>query len=261
MRPDDDHGRPLRLGDRGVERRLDRGEVLGVVDVLDVPAVRLEALALVLGREGQRGRAVDRDVVVVVEVDELAEAEVAGDRRGLLRHTLHQVAVRADREDAVVDDLVVGAVVALGEVALRDRHADAVREPLAERPRRRLDPRRQEVLGMPRRDRAPLAEALELLHRQVVAGQVERRVLEDAGVPGREDEAVAVRPFGVGRIVPQVLGVDRVGDRRERHRRTGVAGAGLLHGVHRQAADRVDRKVPNLGVSHGLRLSLAGKGV
>ena len=45
------------------------------------------------------GRAVDRDVVVVVEVDEPAEAEVAGDRRGLLRDALHQVAVGADRVD------------------------------------------------------------------------------------------------------------------------------------------------------------------
>ena len=55
-------------------------------------------------RERDRGRAVDRDPVVVVEVDELAEPELAGDRRGLVRDALHQVAVGADRVDAVVDD-------------------------------------------------------------------------------------------------------------------------------------------------------------
>ena len=87
-------------------------------------------------------RAVDRDLVVVVEVDELAEPEVAGDRRGLGRDALHQVAVGADRVDAVVDDLVARAVEALGEEALGDRHADAVREALAERAGRRLDARR-----------------------------------------------------------------------------------------------------------------------
>ena len=45
-------------------------------DVLHVPAVRLEARAS-SSRERDRRRAVDRDVVVVVEVDELAEAERA----------------------------------------------------------------------------------------------------------------------------------------------------------------------------------------
>ena len=122
---------------------------------LDVPAVRLEALALVLGREAERRRAVDRDVVVVVEVDEPAEAEVAGDRRGLHRHALHHVAVGADRVDAPVDDLVVRAVVALGQETVGDREADAVREALSERARRRLDALGDEVLGMARACASP----------------------------------------------------------------------------------------------------------
>ena len=51
---EDDQRRPLLLRLRGGERAEERVEVLGVVDVLDVPAVRLEALALVLGRERER---------------------------------------------------------------------------------------------------------------------------------------------------------------------------------------------------------------
>ena len=200
---DDDQRRALLLGLRGADRPLERAEVLGVRDRLHVPAVRLEALALVLGREAERRRAVDRDVVVVVEVDEPAEAEVAGDRRGLHRDALHHVAVGADRVDAPVDDVVVGPVVALGEEAVGDREADAVREALPERARRRLDALGQEVLRMAGRARLPLAEALQLLEREVVAGEVERGVLEDAGVAGREDEAVAVRPVRVRRVVAQ----------------------------------------------------------
>ena len=46
------------------------------VDLLDVPAGRLEALLVVLG-SGQRGRAVDRDAVVVEQHDQPAEAEMA----------------------------------------------------------------------------------------------------------------------------------------------------------------------------------------
>ena len=88
---------------------------------------------------------------------------------------------------------MVRPVVAIGEEALRDRHADAVREPLAERAGGRLDPRRVTALRMAGRPRAPLPELLQVVEREVVAGEVQRRVLEDAGVPGGEDEAVAVR--------------------------------------------------------------------
>ena len=130
---------------------------------------------------------------------------MAGDRRGLRRDALHQVAVRADRVDAAVDDLVVRPVVALGEEAVGDRHADAVREALAERAGRGLDALGEEVLGMAGRARPPLAEPLQLLEREVVAGEMERRVLEDAGVAGGEDEPVAVRPVGVRRVVAHHL--------------------------------------------------------
>src|SRR5581483_1315534 len=62
------------------QRRLDLLDVLGVRDALHVPAVGLHAGGVVLPVEGQGGRAVDRDAVVVVADDQLAEREVAGDR-------------------------------------------------------------------------------------------------------------------------------------------------------------------------------------
>ena len=77
-------------------------------------------------------------------------------------------------------------------------HADAVRESLPERPRRHLDAFGVAELRVARGRRLPLAEALQLLERQVVAGEVERRVLEDARMPGAEDEPVAVRPVRAG---------------------------------------------------------------
>ena len=94
---------------------------------------------------------------------------------------------------------------------------------------------------MSRRARAPLAELLEVVERDVVAGEVERRVLEDAGMPGREDEAVASRPVWVGRIVPHHVAVEQIRHRCESHRRPRVTGVRLLHCVHRECADRVDR--------------------
>src|SRR5439155_18729628 len=114
----------------------------------------------------------------------LAEPERAGYRRRFVRDPFHRVAVRGDAVDVMVDDLVVGPVVPLGEEPLRDAEADAVRVALAERARRRLDAFRVMHLRVPRRLRLPLPEALQLLEREVVAREVQRGVLEDARVTG-----------------------------------------------------------------------------
>ena len=143
----------------------------------------------------------------------------------------------------MVDDLVVRPVVALGEEPLGDREADAVREPLAERPGRHLDPGGVVQLRVTGRQRLPLAEPLQLLERVVVAGEMQRAVLEDARVPGREDEAVAVRPLRIRRVVLQHLPVEQVRERCERHRGARVAGVRLLDRIHGERPDRVDRKL------------------
>ena len=122
---------------------------------LDVPAVGLEALGGVVG-EGQLGGAVDGDVVVVVDVDEPAEAEVAGERGGLVADALLRSPSRADDEGVVVEQL--GAEPG-PQPALGDAHADAVGEALAERAGGDLDARRcGATSGWPGVRRAPLAE-------------------------------------------------------------------------------------------------------
>ena len=78
-------------------------------------------------------------MVVVVDVDEPAQPEVAGERRRLVADALHEVAVAADHEGVVVDE--VGAE-ARPQPALGDAHAHAVAEPLAERAGGDLDARR-----------------------------------------------------------------------------------------------------------------------
>jgi hypothetical protein len=134
------------------------------------------------------------DVVLVVEGDQLAEPEVAGQRGRLHRDALHQVAVGAEDVGSVVDDRVVGPVVAGGEVGLGEGEPDGVGEPLAERAGGDLDAGGVAALGVAGRLRAQLAEGLDLLDRQVVAGQVEQRVEQRRAVAGGEDEPVAVGP-------------------------------------------------------------------
>ena len=219
-----------------------RGEVIDVGDVLDMPAVGLEALALVLRIEGERRRPVDGDAIVVVEEDELAEPERAGERRGLLRDALHEIAVGGDAVDVVVDDRVAGPVVALQrETSPPSPCRPRSRSPARVGPVVVSIPGVRKCSGWPGVERLPLAEALDLLEREVVARQVERRVLEDAGVARGEDEAVAVLPVGIRRVRTHDVAVEDVGHRSERHRRPRMASVGLLDGVHGQRADRVDR--------------------
>ncbi len=168
VRADDDQRRARKLSLRVRDRLTQGRQVVRVGDELNVPPERLEALGAIL-REGDRRRPVDRDVIVVVEVDELPERVRSGERARLVRDALHEVAVRADRIDAVVDDLVVRPVEGAGQEPLGEPQANAVCEPLPERAGRHLDAFRMPELRVARGGRLPLPETLQLLERQVVA--------------------------------------------------------------------------------------------
>src|SRR5207248_8543392 len=108
----------LRLG------LLDRfGDIFRIVPLFHVPRVppvRLKSFRNVFGK-AQTGRPCQRDVVLVVEVDQLPEPEMASKRRGFLRDSLHQIAVAANRVRVVIDDGMPWTVVAGGEPSFRDR--------------------------------------------------------------------------------------------------------------------------------------------
>ena len=91
----------------------------------------------------------------------------------------------------------------LGQQPLGDRHADRVADALAQRAGGGLDARRVAPLGMARRPRAPLAERLEVVEREVVPAEVEQGILQHRGVAAGEHEPVAVGPVGIGGIVPE----------------------------------------------------------
>src|SRR5579862_3275386 len=120
-----------------------------------------------------------------------AEVGMAGDRRRLARHTFHQVAVAADAEDAMVEQARLVAIEMRLEMLCRDRHADHVADALAERPGGGLDARNAPMLGMPRGSAAELPKLLEVVERNLVAGEVEDAVQQHRTVPGREHESIA----------------------------------------------------------------------
>src|SRR5581483_10068946 len=102
--------------------------------------------------------AVDRDAVVVVERDELAETKMPGQRAHFLGDALHHAAVAEKHVRVMIDDAMAFAVEARGEHFFRERHPDRVAQSLPERSGRRLDAGRAAVLGMARRLRMELAK-------------------------------------------------------------------------------------------------------
>ena len=219
------------------------------VDIDRVPVAGLEAGDLVR-RIGKRNRAVDGDRVVVPEQHELVELQVAGKRNRLLADAFHQAAVAAQRVGVVVHQLVAEFI---GELAFGDRHAERVGNALAERTGGGLDAGGVAVFGMAGGLGAELAEILDILDRHVlVAEEIEQRVEQHRTMAGREHEAVAVRPVRVLGIKAHEAGEQHRGDIGRAHRQAGMAGIGLLHGVHGEEADRVGHPVMFIKRSHVL---------
>mmetsp|Transcript_21270 Transcript_21270/g.50571 ORF Transcript_21270/g.50571 Transcript_21270/m.50571 type:complete len:670 (+) Transcript_21270:384-2393(+) len=228
----------------GILGGLDGGpqvvDLVDVADLLDVPVVALVSLRDVL-REAEGGVTVDGDVVIVVQDDQLAEAEVTRQARGFAGDTLLQASVTADDVGEVVEDLVLGRVVGGGQVRFGHGHSDGVGNSLSQRTGRDFHTLRDEVLGMPRGRRPELPEGLEVIEAAGgVPREVKHRVLEGAGVTVRQDEPIAVDPVRVGRGVPHDLAPEDVGHRGAAHGSSGMAGVRRLDHVGRDGADGVD---------------------
>ncbi len=229
-----------RVGD--ADGGIHRFDIVPVHASHHLPAVRLEPLRRVV-REPALDVAVDGDAVVVVEADQLVQAQRPGQRRALVRDAFHETAVadetrRCGGRRWRNPGRLNSAASSFSASAMPTAFANA----LAERPGGRLHARGHAVLGMARRLGVELAEALQLVERQIVAGQMQQRVQQHRAVPVRKHEAIAIRPARIDGVVPQMPAPQCVGDLGHAHRHARVAGVGFLHGVHRQNAQCVGRR-------------------
>ncbi len=148
--------------------------------MLGVPAVGGESRSGIIA-EGQRRVAFDRDVVVVVETDQLAELVVAGEGSRLVRDAFHHVAIAGDEVDVVIEDCLV-AVEYRGHVRFSDSHSNRIADSLPEWASRRLDAGGVAVLGVARRLALPLAKLLQIIEGEIVAGEIEHAVQQHRSV-------------------------------------------------------------------------------
>jgi hypothetical protein len=241
---DDEGGPTLRLPEN-VQCVFDAADVICVADAQHIPSVAHEPRGDILGERELRA-ALDRDVVVVVDPAEVVETEMPRERRCLGAHAFHQAAVTADRVNVEIHDVEAGTVVTRGKPALGNRHADAHRDALPERPRGRLDTRDQVVFGMPRRLAAQLPKPANIVERDrgladgfvfgihgLRASEKEHRPQQHRRVTVGQYEAVAIGPDRILRIEPHHAIPQRVHERGQRHRRAGMAGVGGLHRIDR----------------------------
>ncbi len=225
-----------------------------------MPAVRAVASGDVLG-EGDRRRRRQRHVVVVVEDDEAAEPEVGGERARLALQALHHVAVRGEDVGEMLEELVPGPVVARGEVGLTQGHSERVADALPERAGRCFDAVGDVALRMARSLAPPLPEPFDLIEREIVARQMEQRVEERRSVPRGENEAVAIPPAWVLRVVTKKARPKDVSHGSRPHRQPGMTRVRRLDHVDREEAERVDARLIELRWLHGCLLGAVGWGL
>ena len=136
---------------------------------------------------------------------------------------LHQVAVAHNGVGMMVHDGKAGPVELGSQHLFGQGKAYTVGKTLPQRASGGLDARRVAIFRVSGRLAAPLAKLLELLHRQIVAGQVQQAIKQCGTMPRRQDKPIAVRPKRVGGIVLQELGPKYVGSVSHAHRQAGVA--------------------------------------
>ena len=209
------------------------------VDIANhVPAVGLEPAGRIVA-EPRVHFPVDRNAVVVVYADQLAQAQHARQRTGLVRYAFHQAAVAQQNPGPVVDDFMLRAVEFGCQQPFGKRHSHRVGQTLTQWPRRGLDADLDVEFRVAGRVRAKLPEGLELVDVQGVAGQVRGAVQEHGTVPVGQYQPVAVHPVRLPRRHLQVVRVQQLRNVRHAHGHAGMAGVGALHGVHGQCAQGV----------------------
>ena len=151
-------------------RRLNTVQIVSVRYAMHVPSVSVEALVYILG-EAPVGRTVERDQIVVVKHNQLAQLQRSRQRGRLVRNAFHHVAIAAQHVRVMIDHVEARPVVGRRQMLLRDGHTHRHCEALPKRPGGRFHAIGHAVLRMPRRLRSPGAKALQIVEGHFVARQ------------------------------------------------------------------------------------------
>jgi hypothetical protein len=226
------------------------GRVMAIDRVNHIPAIGRKALWRVVDKP--RGHlAVNGDSVVVIQRNEFIELPSAGQGAGFVADTLHQAAVAHKHIGMVVNYSMAFAVEFLSQQFFCQRHANGVRNALAQRAGGGFYTGGDADFGVARGFAVQLAKVFELVHGQLVATQVQQGINKHGAVTIGKHKAVTVHPVWIGGAVLQMLtpqGGRHIG---HSHGGAGVSGVGELNCVHCQRADGAGHL---LGICHEGRL-------
>ncbi len=113
-------------------RCFDLFDIVPVMHRLHVPAVGFEPGTDIF-RKGQIRTTVDTDIVVVVQINDIPQFQMTGQRCRFGRDPFHQTAVSANTVNVIIKNREIGPVERCREIFLCDRHSDAVGKSLSQR--------------------------------------------------------------------------------------------------------------------------------
>ena len=155
--------------------RIDSFQIGAIFDAQNVPLMRFKASTNVFCK-ADIGRAVDRNVVVIVEHDELAQSQMPSNRRRFGANAFHEATIATNRIRIVIDDVVTGAVITRREVRFGNRKSNGIGNALPEWARRRIDSRRDVVFRVTRRNASHLAELFQIVETDRISIQMEQSI-------------------------------------------------------------------------------------
>jgi hypothetical protein len=164
----------LRLAVIAFLRRIERVEKrlhILAVNLLDIETVGFEAFPGVLALRNL-GHGIKRDGVVVVNENQIIEAEVSSERARFSRNAFLQTTVTRETHDMLIKNPVLGRVEARGRHLGRHRDADRVTHTLSERTGGAFHAGCFKKLRVARRLAVQLPETLDLVHREIVSAHV-----------------------------------------------------------------------------------------
>ena len=170
-------------------------------------------------------------MVVVVESDQILQAQVTGHRGSLRSHTLLHTSITKEDVCAVVEQLKAIPVECRCGIRLSHSETDSIRESLSKGTGGHLNTVRVVGFRMARRKRVKLTESLEVIHREFVAHQMQHNVQQGTCMTIGKHEAIPVNPSRVFRVGRHHPAPQQVSQRRKTHGSARVSRLGVCYNI------------------------------
>ena len=207
-----------------------------------MPAISFEAGQPVFGKRNIRA-ALNGNMIVVIQINQLAQFQMTGQGSGLVRNSFHQIPVTDDGIGKMIHNGKLRAVKPGGQKTFGHGHTHAIGKALSQGSGGGFHSRGMPVFGVSGGFTSPLSEVLQILQGKVITGEMKQTIEQHRTMPGGKDKPVPIRPFRIPGIMFQKPGPQDIGHRGRTHGHARMPGIGLLDRIHSQHANSIDTKI------------------